>query len=200
MQPFQEKFFNVAALIADELKSNPELPSIVSTLKHVREEGKRLFIIGSGGGAGHASHAACDFRKLAGMNVCCPTDNVSELTARINDDGWENSISGILKGMKMEQGDALMVFSVGGGDSERNISANLVNAIDYARAVGAIVIGIVGRECGHAAKYSDHCIVVPAHDPSLLTPMAESFQALVWHYLVSHPDLQVQQAKWESQK
>jgi D-sedoheptulose 7-phosphate isomerase len=170
----------------------------VTILRETRDGGGRLFIIGSGGGAGHASHATCDFRKLGGLETYCPTDNVSELTARINDDGWENSLADMLKACRFRAGDALLVFSVGGGSEEKKISVNLVNAMNLAREVGARVISIVGRDGGHAGKVSDACVLVPTVEAGLVTPLTESWQAVVWHLFVSHPDLQASAAKWES--
>lgn len=174
------------------------IEEMVAVLKATRDEGGRLFIIGSGGGAGHASHASCDFRKLCGFEAYCPTDNVSELSARINDDGWDTSIAAWLEGSRLGAGDCVFVFSVGGGSQEENISMNLVNAVRLARKVGARVVGAVGRDGGYTATVADACVVIPAVDGSLVTPHTESFQALVWHLIVSHPDLQVAEAKWES--
>jgi len=172
----------------------------VQILRATREGNGRLFIIGSGGGAGHASHATCDFRKLAGIETYCPTDNVSELTARINDDGWENSLADILKASRLRQGDALLVFSVGGGNEAKKISVNLVNAMKLAKSVGAKVISVVGRDGGFAGEASDACVLVPVVDAGLVTPLTEAWQAVVWHLFVSHPDLQASAAKWESTK
>ncbi len=172
----------------------------VQILRATREGSGRLFIIGSGGGAGHASHATCDFRKLAGIETYCPTDNVSELTARINDDGWENSLADILKASRLRQDDALLVFSVGGGSEEKKISVNLVNAMKLAQSVGAKVISVVGRDGGFAHEASDACVLVPVVDAGLVTPLTEAWQAVVWHLFVSHPDLQASAAKWESTK
>jgi D-sedoheptulose 7-phosphate isomerase len=172
----------------------------VEILRATRERNGRLFIIGSGGGAGHASHATCDFRKLAGLETYCPTDNVSELTARINDDGWENSLADILKASRLRQGDAVLVFSVGGGNEEKKISVNLVNAMKLAKDTGASVISVVGRDGGYAARVSDACVLVPTVEAGLVTPLTEAWQAVVWHLFVSHPDLQASAAKWESTK
>jgi len=154
--------------------------------------------VGSGGGAGHASHAVCDFRKLAGIQAICPTDNVSELTARINDEGWETSIAESLKCSGLCARDAVFVFSVGGGNEEKNISANLVHAIRTAKSVGAKVLGVVGRDGGFTAAHADACVIVPMVDPALVTPLTEAYQAVVWHLLVSHPLVQKNTAKWES--
>jgi D-sedoheptulose 7-phosphate isomerase len=174
------------------------IESMVDGLVALRARGGRLFIIGSGGGAGHASHAACDFRKLAGIEAYAPADNVSELTARINDDGWDSSLAACLVASRIGAADGLLVFSVGGGDAARGISANLVAAMEAARHVGATVFGVVGRDGGHTARVADHCVVVPVVNPATVTPHTESFQALVWHLLVSHPRLQAAPMKWES--
>lgn len=174
------------------------IEEMVAVLRATRDEGGRLFLIGSGGGAGHASHAACDFRKLCGFEAYCPTDNVSELSARINDDGWDTSIAAWLEGSRLGAGDCVFVFSVGGGSQEENISMNLVNAVRLAREVGARVVGAVGRDGGYTAQSADACIVIPAVDDALVTPHTEAFQALVWHLIVSHPRLRVAAAKWES--
>jgi D-sedoheptulose 7-phosphate isomerase len=174
------------------------IEGMVDGLAALRERGGRLFIIGVGGGAGHASHAACDFRKIAGIEAYAPTDNVSELTARVNDEGWESSIAGYLKGSRLGAADGVLVFSVGGGDRERNISGNLVRALEHAEAVGATVFGVVGRDGGHTARVAQHCVVVPVVNPETVTPHTESFQAVLWHLLVSHPRLQRGPMKWES--
>jgi D-sedoheptulose 7-phosphate isomerase len=163
----------------------------------VRERGGRLFILGVGGGAGHASHAVNDFRKLCRLESYAPTDNVSELTARTNDDGWDSSFVGWLEVSRLAKKDGLLVFSVGGGSREFNVSVNLVNAIEQARAAGASIFGVVGAPGGTLARLADVAILVDA-PPDLRTPLVESFQALIWHALVSHPDLAVRQGHWES--
>jgi D-sedoheptulose 7-phosphate isomerase len=167
-------------------------------LAALRERGGRLFIVGSGGGAGHASHAVNDFRKIARIESYTPTDNVSELTARINDDGWENAYVDWLKGSRFGAADMLLVFSVGGGDAERGVSVNLVRCIDHARELGAEICGIVGRDGGYTLRAGSAVIVVPPLDPDAVTPQTEGFQALLWHLLVSHPLLKVDQTRWES--
>ena len=166
-------------------------------LAEVRERGGRLFILGVGGGAGHASHAVNDFRKLCLIESYAPTDNVSELTARTNDDGWDTSFSEWLKVSRLSATDALMVFSVGGGSREHNVSVNLVNAIERARELGASIYGVVGASDGTLARLADVAIVIDA-PPELKTPLVESFQAVVWHALVSHPGLAARRAHWES--
>lgn len=171
---------------------------LVELLVDLRRRGGRLFILGVGGGAGHASHAVNDFRKIAGIEAYTPTDNVSELTARVNDDGWETVFVNWLKGSHLSADDMVLVFSVGGGDLERNISPNLVRALQHAKDVGTTICGIVGRDGGYTSKVADACVVVPTVNPATVTPHTEAFQAIVWHLLVSHPSLQIAPMKWES--
>lgn len=171
---------------------------LVDMLADVRQSGGRLFILGVGGSAGNASHAVNDFRKIVGLEAYAPTDNVSELTARINDEGWDTAYANWLKASRLVARDGVLVFSVGGGDAERNVSVNLVRAIEYAKAAGARVGGIVGRDGGFTAKMADACVIVPTVDPATVTPHSEAFQAVIWHLLVSHPRLQAAPAKWES--
>jgi D-sedoheptulose 7-phosphate isomerase len=171
---------------------------LVDLLVALRAGGGRLFILGVGGSAGNASHAVNDFRKIVGIEAYAPTDNVSELTARINDDGWDTSFVNWLKGSRLGPRDAVLVFSVGGGDAERNVSTNLVRAMEHAKAVGARVAGIVGRNGGFTAKVADACVIIPTVSPETVTPHTEAFQAVMWHLLVSHPRLQAAPAKWES--
>ena len=171
---------------------------VVAALVDLRSRGGRLFILGLGGSAGNAGHMTNDVRKLAGIEAYAPTDNVSELTARINDDGWGAALAGWLKVSRLSANDAVFVLSVGGGDLERGVSIELVNAVEYARSVGAAVFGIVGRDGGHTARVGDHVIVIPTVDPGLVTPLAEAFQAVVWHGMVTHPDLASASAHWES--
>jgi D-sedoheptulose 7-phosphate isomerase len=174
------------------------IEAMVDELAALRERGGRLFCIGVGGGAANASHATTDFRKIAGFEAYCPLDNVAELTARINDDGWDGALAAYLKGSRLSGADGVFVFSVGGGDEERGISANLVQAMELASEVGAKVFGIVGRDGGHTARMGDHVVVVPTVNGDTVTPHTESFQAVVWHLLVSHPRLQRHGMKWES--
>ena len=174
------------------------IDKMVTLLAAVQERGGRLFCLGVGGGAGHASHAVNDFRKICGIEAYTPTDNVSELTARVNDDGWESVFVNWLQGSRLNGNDMIFVFSVGGGDLERNISPNLVRALQYAQEVGASICGVVGRDGGYTARVADACVVIPTVNPKTVTPHTESFQALVWHLLVSHPALQVSPMKWES--
>jgi D-sedoheptulose 7-phosphate isomerase len=171
---------------------------LLGALETVRERGGRLFIIGVGGGAGNASHAVNDFRKIVGIEAYAPTDNVSELTARVNDDGWDSTFVNWLRVSRLSKLDMVLVFSVGGGDLERNISPNLVRALQYAKEVKAIVGGIVGRDGGYTAKVADACVIVPTANPKTVTPHTEAFQAVVWHLLVSHPALAAAEMKWES--
>ena len=170
----------------------------IELLLRVRAESGRIFFLGVGGGAGHASHAVNDFRKIAGIESYTPTDNVSELTARINDDGWDTCYRNWLRGSRIQRQDMVFVFSVGGGDAERHISTNLVCALEYAKQVGAKICGVIGRDGGFTAKVADACVVVPVVNAETITPHTESFQALVWHLLVSHPRLKAAEMKWEA--
>ena len=170
----------------------------VAELRALRERGGRLFILGVGGSAANASHAVNDFRKIAGLECYAPTDNVSELTARTNDEGWASVFVEWLRGSRLNAKDALLVFSVGGGSLEKNVSPNLVTALQLAKQVGARVIGVVGKDGGHTAKVADACVIVPTVNPGNITPHSEAFQAVIWHLFVSHPDLKVNQTKWES--
>jgi D-sedoheptulose 7-phosphate isomerase len=167
-------------------------------LGQVRDAGGRLFILGVGGSAGHASHAVNDFRKICGFEAYAPTDNVSELTARINDEGWESCFSEWLKGSRLRSADAVLVFSVGGGDRERNVSPNLVRALELCEAVGAKVFGVVGKNGGATKRMAEACVVIPALYPDRITPHTEGLAAVVWHLLVSHPALKSRPTRWES--
>jgi len=169
-------------------------------LAAIRARGGRLFILGVGGSAGNAGHAVNDFRKICGFEAYAPTDNVSELTARTNDEGWATVFSEWLKGSRINAKDGLLIFSVGGGNLEKNVSPNLVSAIQVAKSVGASVVGIVGRDGGYTAKEATACVIVPTVNPTHVTPHSEAFQGIVWHLLVSHPKLKVSQTKWESTK
>ena len=184
-------------LSAIDLKS---VESVVNGLSEVRERDGRLFILGVGGSAGHASHAVNDFRKICGFEAYCPTDNVSELTARVNDEGWDTTFEAWLKGSKLRKEDALLIFSVGGGNAEKNVSVNLVKAIDLAISVGASVFGIVGRDGGYTAQNANACVVIPPLFPDRVTPHTEGLCAVIWHLLVTHPVLAVTTTKWESVK
>jgi D-sedoheptulose 7-phosphate isomerase len=170
---------------------------MAEALTALRQRGGRLFFLGVGGSAGNCSHAVNDFRKLAGIEAYAPTDNVSELTARTNDEGWETVFAEWLKVSKLKADDALFVFSVGGGSLEKNISPNLVRALQYAKTVGAKVLGVVGRDGGYTATVGDAVCIVPTVNPDAVTPHSEAFQAVIWHLLVSHPALKLKQTKWE---
>ena len=171
---------------------------IIEILKEVRSNKGRLFILGVGGGASHASHAVNDFRKLAGIEAYTPVDNVSELTARVNDEGWESVFVRWLEISSLSAKDAVMVFSVGGGHQEKNISMNIVDALNFSKKAGAKIIGIVGRDGGYTKKMADACILVPVVNPETITPHTESFQAVIWHLIVSHPKFKTNKGKWES--
>jgi len=171
---------------------------LATALARSREQGGRLFILGVGGSAGHASHAVNDFRKICDFEAYTPTDNVSELTARVNDDGWDSSFAEWLKGSRVNAKDAVLVFSVGGGNVEKNVSVNLVRAIDVARQSGAKVFGIVGKDGGYTKQVADECVLIPVVSAERITPHTEGLAAVVWHLLVSHPALKVSQTKWES--
>ena len=176
------------------------IDKMVELLVHLKATGGRLFILGVGGGAGHAGHAVNDFRKILGIESYAPTDNVSELTARTNDEGWETVFASYLRGSKISDKDMLLVFSVGGGSLEHNVSPNLVRALQVAKEVGAKIIGVVGRDGGYCAQVADACVIIPTVKASSVTPHTEAFQAVVWHLLVTHPDLQGAVTKWESIK
>jgi D-sedoheptulose 7-phosphate isomerase len=173
---------------------------LADELAALRARGGRLFVLGVGGSAGNASHAVNDFRKIAGIEAYAPTDNVSELTARTNDDGWASVFEEWLKVSRLRADDAILVFSVGGGSEEKNVSPNLVRALKYAKGVGARVLGIVGRDGGYTARVADVCVIVPTVHAGRVTPHSEAFQAVVWHGLVSHPKLALAATKWESVK
>ena len=172
----------------------------VALLAEVRARGGRLFILGVGGSAANASHAVNDFRKIAGLESYAPTDNVSELTARTNDDGWPSVFVEWLKGSRLAEKDALLVLSVGGGDADKNISGNLVAALQLAKERGSSIVGIVGLDGGYTANVADVCVIIPTVNPGNITPHAEAFQAIVWHLFVSHPALKTAETKWESTK
>jgi len=169
---------------------------MADALAALRDGGGRLFFIGAGGSAGNCSHAVNDFRKLCGFEAYAPTDNVSELTARTNDEGWETVFAAWLKTSRLSDKDGVFVFSVGGGDLDRNVSPNIVRALELARQRGAKIFGVVGRDGGYTRKVGDHVVVIPTVDPALVTPHTEAFQAVVWHCLVSHPKLQQNATKW----
>jgi D-sedoheptulose 7-phosphate isomerase len=170
---------------------------MLDLLEETRSRGGRLFILGVGGSAANASHAVNDFRKLAGFEAYAPTDNVSELTARTNDDGWQSVFVEWLRGSRLNDKDAILVLSVGGGDLEKNVSPNLVSALQYAKQMGGKVLGIVGRDGGYTAQVADACVIVPTVNPQHVTPHSEAFQAVIWHLLISHPRLKTAPTKWE---
>jgi len=174
------------------------IEAVVAHLAAIRARGGRLFILGVGGSAGNASHAVNDFRKLVGLEAYAPTDNVSELTARTNDEGWETVFSAWLAVSRLSAKDGILVFSVGGGDLERNVSPNLVRALEYAKGAGATVLGVVGRDGGYTAKVADACVVIPTVNADHVTPHSEAFQAVVWHLMVTHPSLKACATKWEA--
>lgn len=190
-----DTYFDQVAEIAGTI-DRVAIDGLAQELRALRDRGGRLFMLGVGGSAGNCSHAVNDFRKLCGIESYAPTDNVPELTARTNDEGWETVFEAWLRVSKLNDKDAIFVFSVGGGDAERGVSVNIVRAVDLAKSVGARILGVVGRDSGHTAKNGDAVVVVPAPDKGLVTPHCEAFQAVVWHGLVSHPDLQVNDTKW----
>jgi len=194
---FTHQFLAEASRILDRLDADA-IERLTALLVETRSSGGRLFILGVGGSAANASHAVNDFRKLAGMEAYAPTDNVSELTARTNDEGWPTVFEAWLRVSRLRAEDMLLVFSVGGGDAERQVSANLVAALQYAKRVGARIGGIVGRAEGYTAKVANVCVVIPVVNPAHVTPHSEAFQAVVWHSLVSHPALKAAATKWES--
>jgi len=194
---YTEQYIREAAEILKQLDSSA-IERMVDLLIDTRARGGRLFLLGVGGGAGHASHAVCDFRKIGGFEAYAPSDNVSELTARVNDDGWDTVYANWLHGSRISANDTVLVFSVGGGSLEQKVSANLVRALQCAKAVRASVCGVVGRDGGYTAQVADVCVLVRVPNPATVTPHTESFQALVWHLVVSHPRLRVAEMKWES--
>jgi D-sedoheptulose 7-phosphate isomerase len=192
---------------AQHLKETAAIAALVNTtdcekcvaeLVSLRARGGRLFILGVGGSAANASHAVNDFRKIAGLECYAPTDNVSELTARTNDEGWASVFVEWLRGSRLTAKDCVMILSVGGGNLEKNVSPNLVTALQFAKQVGARVIGIVGKDGGYTATVADACVIVPTVNPQNITPHSEAFQAVIWHLFVSHPDLKINPTKWES--
>lgn len=192
-------FFDDAITILQRI-DRKEILNMIQILQDIRNNNGRLFILGVGGGAGHASHAVNDFRKIAGIEAYAPTDNVSELTARVNDDGWETVFESWLKGSRLTKNDGIFVFSVGGGNEEKNVSVTLVNALRYAKKIGAKVIGVVGRDGGYTGKVADACVIIPTVNEKTVTPQTEAFQAVIWHLIVSSPAMQKFEMKWESTK
>jgi len=190
-----QSYFRQVGLIASSI-DHQRIEAMANVLALLRESGGRLFLLGVGGSAANCSHAVNDFRKLCGIETYAPTDNVSELTARTNDEGWSTVFTGWLKTSRLSARDAVMVFSVGGGSLDRNVSVNIVEALKLAKNVGAKILGIVSRDGGYTAQVGDEVLIIPVVDDSLVTPHAEAFQAVVWHCLVSHPELQRTATKW----
>ena len=196
---YAEHYLQEASLIIEQL-DRASIETITELLVKLRQSGGRLFLVGVGGGAGHASHAVNDFRKLANIEAYSPADNISELTARTNDEGWDTTYAAWLQVSRLSGSDMLLIFSVGGGDLTLNISPNIVRAVQYAKQVGAGVIGILGRDGGYTATVADACVIVPVVNPGSITPHTEAFQAVIWHLIVSDPRLQVMANKWEGSK
>ena len=197
MTEFTREYLNAAADVISHIDTDA-INRLVKLLAATRAAEGRLFILGVGGSAANASHAVNDFRKLAGMEAYAPTDNVSELTARVNDEGWPTVFEAWLKVSHLRANDMVLVFSVGGGSLEENISPNLVRALQFAKKVGAKVGGVVGRDGGYTARVADACVLIPNVEAKIVTPLSEAFQAVVWHLIVSHPDLKQADGKWES--
>lgn len=195
--PYTQRYFEEAAAICRAI-DQAQVDAMVRILAEARAAGGRLFFLGVGGGAGNAGHAVNDFRKIAGIESYAPTDNVAELTARVNDEGWESVFAAYLRVSRLQSRDVVFVFSVGGGNREKNISANIVAALAYAKEVGAHIVGVVGRDGGYTKEVADAAVVVPTLSPDTVTPHTEAFQAVVWHLIVSHPDLKANEMKWES--
>ena len=191
------RFLEQVGAISRDIDAD-QVNRLLHILLDVRTHGGRLFFIGVGGGAGHAGHAVNDFRKIAGIECYAPSDNVSELTARINDDGWDSCYANWLRGSRLQARDALFVFSVGGGSIEQKISMNIVNSLKLAQQVGAKIVGVVGRDGGYTAQVADQAIVIPTLSADTVTALAEAFQAVIWHLLVSHPMMKLNEMKWES--
>jgi D-sedoheptulose 7-phosphate isomerase len=197
MESFSRTFLDESIEVIRRIDA-PAIDRMAAGLAASRDSGGRLFILGVGGSAGHASHAVNDFRKICQFEAYTPTDNVSELTARVNDEGWDSCFAEWLKISRMTANDAVLVFSVGGGNVEKNVSVNLVRAIDHARGAGASVFGIVGKDGGYTKQVADECVLIPVVSSDRITPHTEGLAAVVWHLLVSHPALKVTQTKWES--
>lgn len=196
---YANQYLQEAKDIIDKIDLN-SINRMVEIIKNVRADGGRLFFLGVGGSAGNTAHAVNDFRKIAGIESYSPTDNVSELTARTNDDGWESVFVNWLHGSKLNSRDCIFVFSVGGGNAQKNISANIVSAIKFAKQKGSKVIGVVGRDGGYTAQVADASVIIPTINSETVTPHAESFQAVIWHLIVTHPEIRVTEMKWESIK
>ena len=196
---FINKYLEDAKQIIDQIDKS-EIEKMVNILSDIREIKGRVFFLGVGGGAGHASHAVNDFRKICGIESYTPTDNVSELTARVNDDGWDTCYLNWLRGSNLNKKDLLFVFSVGGGNLEKNISVNILKSLQLGQEIGSRICGVVGKDGGYTAKVANACVIIPPINQDTITPHTEAFQALIWHLLVSHPELQKYEMKWESIK
>jgi D-sedoheptulose 7-phosphate isomerase len=199
MDEFVNRYLKEIEYIVKKIDAS-KIEQMITLLVELRRKNGRLFFLGVGGGAANASHAVNDFRKIAGVESYAPTDNVAELTARVNDDGWETSFVNWLVGCNLKKDDAIFVFSVGGGNEEKNISVNIINALKYAHEKGSKILGIVGRDGGYTAKIADACIIIPVTTSDTITPHTESFQAVLWHLIMSHPKMKVSEMKWESIK
>ena len=197
MTSYARQHLDESKQVIDQIDAD-EIEKMVDVLHATRERGGRLFFLGVGGSAGNCGHAVNDFRKIAGFEAYAPTDNVSELTARTNDEGWATVFSEWLKGSRLTKNDTLFIFSVGGGNLEKNISPNLVLALELGKKIGASIVGVVGRDGGYTKQVADACVVIPTVNESNITPHSEAFQGVVWHLLVSHPKLKQVQTKWES--
>jgi D-sedoheptulose 7-phosphate isomerase len=197
MSGYTSRYMSEVGEIASRIDQS-QIEKMIDVLLETRTTGGRLFFIGVGGSAGNASHAVNDFRKIANMECYTPTDNVSELTARVNDDGWDSSFARWLMGSHLRHSDTLFVFSVGGGNQQKNVSVNIVRALELAQKVGAKIVGVVGRDGGYTAKVANAAVIIPTVSPDTVTPHSESFQAVVWHLIVSHPRLRENEMKWES--
>jgi D-sedoheptulose 7-phosphate isomerase len=196
---FVDQYLEEVQKIINSLNRD-EIAKMVAIINEVRAKDGRMFILGVGGGAGHASHAVNDFRKICGIEAYTPIDNVSELTARVNDDGWDTAYVNWLKISKLNKEDMLLVFSVGGGNLKKNVSVTIVKSLEFAREVGSRICGVVGRDGGFTARVADACVIIPPINSETVTPHTEAFQAIIWHLLVSHPQLQKYEMKWESLK
>ncbi|MBK8383883.1 MAG: SIS domain-containing protein [Ignavibacteria bacterium] len=194
-----EKYLDEVTEITSKIDRS-QIEKMVEIICEVSKNNGRLFMLGVGGSAGNASHAVNDFRKIAGIESYAPTDNVSELTARVNDDGWETSFVNWLKGSRLNSSDCLFIFSVGGGNAEKNISVNIVNALKYGKEMKSSIIGIVGKDGGYTAQAADACVIIPTVNPDTITPHSEAFQGTIWHLIVTHPKIKSFEMKWESVK
>ena len=196
---YVNEYLAEARTITEQI-NQADIERMIGIILGIRQHNGRLFFLGVGGSAGNASHAVNDFRKIAGIESYSPTDNVSELTARINDDGWDSSFAAWLKGSNLNSKDGVFVLSVGGGNQEKNVSVNLVRALEYAHKVNAKILGIVGRDGGFTGKIADSCVIIPTVNAATVTPHTEAFQGVIWHLIVSHPRMRVAEMKWESTK